>query len=73
MTPSSDYELDLWIAARKKDPSAHLAPSVMKEIQNASHPIPHSSPRPEQPSWLLASACLIAGIGKLSLILRLAF
>jgi hypothetical protein len=73
MTTSSDHELDLWIAERKKDPSAHLAPSVMKEIQKASRPTPHPSPRPEQPSWLLASACLIAGIAKLSLILRLAF
>jgi len=73
MTTSSDHKLDLWIAARKQDPSAHLAPSVMREIQRASQPIPCPSPRPEQPSWLLASACLIAGIGKLSLILRLAF
>lgn len=73
MTTPSDHELDLWIAARKKDPPTHLAPSVMKEIQKASQPIHHSSPRPEQPSWLLASACFIAGIGKLSLILRLAF
>jgi hypothetical protein len=73
MTTSSDHELDLWIAARKQNPSAHLAPSVMKEIQNAARPTPHPSPRPEQPSWLLASACLIAGLGKLGLILRLAF
>ena len=71
MTTSSDHELDLWIAARKKDPSAHLAPSVMKEIRNASQPIPH--PEPEHPSWLLASTCLIAGIGKLSLIVHFAF
>jgi hypothetical protein len=73
MTTSTDHELDLWIAVRKKDPSAHLAPSVMKEIQNASPPIHHSSPRPEQPSWLLASACFIAGIGKLSLVFHFAF
>lgn len=71
MTTSSDHELDLWIAVRKKDPSAHLAPSVMKEIQKASHPIPHF--KSEHPSWLLTSACLIAGIGKLSIIIRLAF
>lgn len=73
MTPSSDHDLDLWIAARKKDPSAHLAPFVMKEIQTASQPVPHPSSKPEKPSWLLASACLLAGIGKLGLILRLAF
>ena len=71
MTTSSDHELDLWIAERKKDPSAHLAPSVMKEIRNASQPIPH--PKPEHPSWLLASTCLIAGIGKISLIFHFAF
>ena len=71
MTKSSDHELDLWIAARKKDPSAHLAPSVMKEILNASQPIPH--PKPEPPSWLLTSTCLIAGIGKLSLVFHFAF
>ncbi len=73
MPTSSDRELDFWIAARKQDPSAHLAPSVMKEIQKASQPICHSSPKPEHPSWLLASTCLIAGIGKLGLIVRLAF
>ncbi len=71
MTTSSDHELDLWIAARKTGPSAHLAPSVMKEIQNASQPIPN--PKPEQPSWLLASACLFAGIGKISLVFYFAF
>ena len=68
-----DQELDLWIAARKQDPSAHLAPSVMKEIQKASQTTPHPASKPEYPSWLLASACLIAGIGKLGLIFRLAF
>jgi len=73
MTTSSDHELDLWIAARKEDPSAHLAPSVMREIQRASQPGPHPSPKPEQPSWLLASACFIAGIGKLSLVFHFAF
>ena len=71
MTTSSDQELDLWIAARKKDLSAHLAPSVMKEIQNASQPLP--PPKPEHPSWLLSSTCLIAGIGKLSLIIHFVF
>ena len=73
MPTSSDHELDFWIAARKQDPSAHLAPSVMKEIQKASQTIPHPSPKADRPSWLLASTCLIAGIGKLSLIVRLAF
>jgi hypothetical protein len=73
MLTSSDHELDSWIAARKQDPSAHLAPSVMKEIQKASQSIPHPSHKPENASWLLASTCLIAGIGKLSLIFRLAF
>lgn len=73
MPTSSDHELDLWIAARKQDPSAHLAPSVMKEIQKVSKTVPRSSPNAEHPSWLLASTCLIAGIGKLGLILRLAF
>jgi hypothetical protein len=71
MTTSTDHELDLWIAARKKDPPTHLAPSVMKEIQKASQPIHH--PKPEHPSWLLAPACLIAGIGKLSLVFHFAF
>ena len=73
MTTSSDHELDLWIAARKKDPSAHLAPSVMKEIQKASQSIIQPVSEPEHSSWLLASTCFIAGIGKLGLILRLAF
>jgi hypothetical protein len=43
----------------------------MKEIQKASQPIHH--PKPEHPSWLLAPACLIAGIGKLSLVFHFAF
>jgi hypothetical protein len=73
MPTSSDHDLDLWIAARKQDLSAHLAPSVMQEIQNASQTTHHPSSEPEYPSWLLASTCLIAGIGKLGLIIRLAF
>ena len=71
MHTSSEHELERWIAARKKEPSAHLAPSIMKEIQRATQP--HPSPKPEQQSWLLTSTCLIAGIGKLGLIFRLAF
>lgn len=73
MPHSSDHELDFWIATRKQDPSAHLAPSVMKEIQKASATKPHSSAQPEQPSWLLTSTCLVAGIGKLGLVVHLAF
>ncbi|MFN0125289.1 MAG: hypothetical protein ACKV19_01225 [Verrucomicrobiales bacterium] len=73
MPTSSDHDLDLWIAGRKQGPSAHLAPSVMKEIRRESNTVPQSSPIAEHPSWLLASTCLVAGIGKLSLIVRLAF
>ena len=73
MPTSSDHELDLWIAARKQDLSAHLAPSVMGEIQKASRPIPPPLPGERPPSRLLAAACLAAGIGKLSLIVHLAF
>jgi hypothetical protein len=72
MPTSSDHELDLWIAARKQDLSAHLAPLVMGEIQKASEPI-HPLPEAERPSRLLAAACLAAGIGKLSLIVHLVF
>ena len=73
MPTSSDHELDLWIAARKQDLSAHLAPSVMGEIQKASRPIVHPLPEAKRPSRLLAAACLAAGIGKLSLIVHLVF
>lgn len=73
MPTSYDHELDLWIAARKQGLSAHLAPSVMGEIQKASQPILPPLPGAKRPSRLLAAACLAAGIGKLSLIVHLAF
>ena len=73
MHKSSDHDLDPWIAARKRAPSAHLAPSVMKEIKRASQTTPKLSHKSNQPAWLISCSCLIAGIGKICLIVHLAF
>ena len=70
---SPDQELESWIASRKQDPAAHLAPSVMKEIQTEKQNSSLPSSKSKYPSWLISSACLFAGIGKLGLIFHLAF
>ncbi|MGJ8695286.1 MAG: hypothetical protein ACSHYF_03150 [Verrucomicrobiaceae bacterium] len=45
----------------------------MAAIRSEAQPLPQAPPELKPPSPLLASACLLAGIGKISLILHLAF
>ena len=73
MSDSTEQELEAWIASRKETPSADLTRAVMREIQNEARPLLNSTSQTKQPTWLIASACLIVGVGKLGLIIHLAF
>lgn len=71
MTPSPDESLDAWIAARRQAPAVDLRHSVMNAIRNPPRPV---APPPRYPiPRLPAFACLLAGVGKIALILHLAF
>lgn len=73
MSSSSEQDLEAWIASRKQTPVAHLTNAVMGAIQDKNQPMLQVAPKSKSPSWLVASGCLFAGVGKLSLIFYLAF
>jgi len=70
---SPDQELESWIASRKEEPAVFLAQSVMKEILAEESASSHQRPESKYPSWLISTTCLLAGIGKLGLVIHLAF
>ncbi|MCH1510054.1 MAG: hypothetical protein L7T84_12670 [Akkermansiaceae bacterium] len=73
MSDSTERDLESWITSRKKVPQAHLTRAVMRQIQSDARPLPKTTSQSNRPSWLIASACLLAGVGKLGLIIHLAF
>lgn len=77
MNSSSKQDLEAWITSRRNTPNAQLAESVMQTLHEETQPLVNQNatvpPRPKPPAWLLSSGCLLIGIGKISLILHLAF
>jgi hypothetical protein len=73
MPTSSEQDLESWIVSRKHTPAAHLANAVMQAIQEETQPVPRAALLTPSPSWLVASGCLLAGVGKFSLVFHLAF
>jgi hypothetical protein len=73
MPISSEQDLETWIASRKKNPTALLSKSVMDAIHSDTQAIPQETSTPKLPPWFVAFGCLLAGVGKLSLVFHLAF
>ena len=73
MPDTSEQDFDTWIAARKQSPAANLNRAVMEAIHDKPEPVPQIAPKSPAPSWLVAFGCLLAGVGKLSLVVHLAF
>lgn len=73
MPSKSDENFENWIASRKQSDPADLLWEVMNSIEPKADPVPQKPSFLNPPPWLLAVGCFLAGLGKISLVLHLAF